>query len=674
MPMKRSRSRLCSNLTNKLLGLCAVLLSIASTTPNAFAQGSPTIIWKRTQNADRVNAVIFNRSGDTLISGSSDRLINFWRVSDGTLIKTLNSAAPSVHESAIESLSITPDGTKLASASYRVVKLWTLPAGTERDITGHTDWVVGVAFSPNGQYVASASFDNTVKVWRVSDGGLVKTFTVSRQMRCVAFSPDGSLLAGAGGEGNIHLWRTSDWAQVRLLQGHTDDIYALEFSADGSRIGSGGYDHTARIWSTSTGAQLHKFTGNGNVYGVAFSPDGGAFAFTDGEGNTVRIHQVSDGALLKMYTQEVPQVQCVAYSASGLLGYGRVDKTVVLASTGGTPPPPPPPPPGDQTYTLTLDVSGYGTVQCNPYSANGSYREGTVIQIKATPDGNNSFLGWGGDASGKQTTISITMDGDKAIDASFSTTSKTAEILWQNNQRALAAWFLQGSAYDGSIQLRNGQPVASGWRLVSAADFNGDSQQDLLFQHQNGNMAIWLMNGNNVVQSVSVRNGQSSGRAWVAVGTGDFNGDGDPDILFQNGQYLATWLMSGTDFITSVRLRDGQPAGWGWQVADVADFNGDGDADVLFQHFDGRLAVWLMNGTDILRSVVLRDGMPPTSGWQAVAAGDIDSDGKNDILFQQSDGRLMVWYLNGLNYRSTGLLRDGQPAAGGWQVSAFKRK
>src|SRR5688572_26191558 len=84
------------------------------------AQESPEILWKRSINSDRINAVTFSWDGELLISGGSDRLINIWRVSDGTMLKVLNSNAPAVHESAIESLSITRDGTRLASASHRL--------------------------------------------------------------------------------------------------------------------------------------------------------------------------------------------------------------------------------------------------------------------------------------------------------------------------------------------------------------------------------------------------------------------------------------------------------------------------------------------------------------------------------------------------------------------------
>ncbi|MEO7678049.1 MAG: Ig-like domain-containing protein, partial [Verrucomicrobiota bacterium] len=297
-----------------------------------LAQGSPDIIWKRQVNVDRVNSVIFSSSGDTLVSGGSDRLINVWRVSDGTLLQTLNTNAAFVHASAIESLSLNRDGNLLASCSYKLIQLWKLPSGAMQKLLGHTDWVVGVAFSPDGTLLASASFDTTVRIWRASDGALLRTIPGVAQQRCVAFSPDGSLLAIGGGDKSIRLFRTSDWTLVQTLSGHTADVFVVAFSPDGTTVASGGYDNTAKIWNVADGSLKFTFSGNGGtVYGLAYTPDGTKLAYTDGEGNTIKVYRTADGALLRTFTVEVDAVQTVAFSAAGLIGYGRIDETVVLS-------------------------------------------------------------------------------------------------------------------------------------------------------------------------------------------------------------------------------------------------------------------------------------------------------------------------------------------------------
>jgi hypothetical protein len=385
-----------------------------------FAQGSPNIIWERNVSVDRVNSVIFTPDGNTLISGGSDRLINLWRVSDGTLLQTLNTNAAFVHESSIESLSITPDASLLASCSYKIVQLWKLPSGAMQTLNGHTDWVVGVAFSPDGKILASASFDTSVKIWRASDGALLQTIPGVAQQRCVAFSPDGSLLAIGGGEKTVRLFRTSDWTLVKTLTGHTQDIYAIAFSPDGTMIASGGYDQTVKLWNVGEGTLRYTFDGNGgNVYGVAFTPDSSEVAYTDGEGNTIRVYRTSDGALLKKFTSDVDAVQTVAFSRDGLLGYGRIDETVVLARIDGSAAARITSPSSGATFNAPANI----TISAAPSKSDGSitkmefFADGTKIGEDSTSP---YTFSWNGVAAGNYTLSAVDTDNTGATTRSGS--------------------------------------------------------------------------------------------------------------------------------------------------------------------------------------------------------------------------------------------------------------
>jgi serine/threonine protein kinase len=147
------------------------------------------------------------------------KTIKLWRVSDGALVRTLTG-----HTGWVRSVSFSPDGSLLASGSgitpsscgaWRMVWKCAPSRGTQM-------WVWSVSFSPDGRLLASGSNDKTIKLWRVSDGALVRTLTGHTDwVTSVSFSPDGRLLASGSWDKTIKLWRVSDGALVRTLTGHT---------------------------------------------------------------------------------------------------------------------------------------------------------------------------------------------------------------------------------------------------------------------------------------------------------------------------------------------------------------------------------------------------------------------------------------------------------------------
>ena len=86
------------------------------------------------------------------------------------------------------------------------------------------------------------------------------------------------------------------------------------------------------------------------------------------------------------------------------------------------------------------------------------------------------------------------------------------------------------------------------------------------------------------------------GADWKAVGTGDFNGDGQTDIVWEHtdGRILL-WNMSGTTFLNAVRLRNGPSAATGWKIGGAGDFNLDGKTDLLLRHTNGQTRFWFFN-------------------------------------------------------------------------------
>jgi serine/threonine protein kinase len=155
------------------------------------------------------------------------------------------------HTGNISSLSISPDGKFLASASAdKTIKVWDIATGQlKMTLTNHLDFVTSVRYSPDGKLLASGSFDRSVKLWDTATGQ-EKANLLSHQdvVRAVAFSPDGRMIASASNDKTIKLWDVATGREKATLTGHTGPVTSLVWSPDGFTLASGSDDKTVRIW------------------------------------------------------------------------------------------------------------------------------------------------------------------------------------------------------------------------------------------------------------------------------------------------------------------------------------------------------------------------------------------------------------------------------------------
>jgi len=248
-------------------------------------------------------------------------------------------------------------------------------------------------------------------------------------------------------------------------------------------------------------------------------------------------------------------------------------------------------------------------------------------------------------------------------------------------------------------------------RRIRGADFNGDGKGDLLWRSQDasGNAVyeVWTMNGTAALQKSTTTlcgtgwrgsplaiadfdNGGARGYVHLGAGmegsvgptfacamqgvtpqtqtnlvspapyysliqVGDLNGDGKDDLLWRNygsdaivpGEPrlvggVQVVFMDGAQVVSTSQL---QPDNSGWELVDLGDLNGDGKADLLWRHTDGRVQAWLMDGANILGQADLRAA---ATGWNINFLGDFNGDGKWDILWEHDDGSAVMWTMDGL--------------------------
>jgi WD40 repeat protein len=141
-------------------------------------------------------------------------------------------------------------------------------------LEGHTRSVNAVTFSPNGQRLASASWDYTVKLWDTTSGALLQTLEGhNNRVTAIAFSPNSQRLASASYDMNIKLWDASG-ALLQTLEGHGTWVNAVAFSPNGQHIASASEDKTVKLWDAASEVLLQTLKGHSGIETLSFSLDG----------------------------------------------------------------------------------------------------------------------------------------------------------------------------------------------------------------------------------------------------------------------------------------------------------------------------------------------------------------------------------------------------------------
>jgi WD40 repeat protein len=321
-------------------------------------------------HASGVHCVAFSPDGGRIVSAGSGILlggaIKVWDACNGHQVFSLEG------QFEIFSVAYSPDGTRIVSGGSDdclpggagEVKVWDAQKGEELfSLKGHTTIVNGVAFSPEGEHIASGSADGTVRVWCPHtgpellslkdasgpvafspDGTRIASRYLDTAVRVwdantglgllslrhqgavssVAFSPGGNRIVSGGGHpfaptkpGEVKVWDARTGQQVFSFEGHEAIVWSVSFSPDGRRIASGGGDRAVKVWDAHNGQRAFSLKGHtGAVSSAAFSPNGRHIVSGSWDG-AVKVWDARTGKELASLKGHTSAVYSVAYSPHG---------------------------------------------------------------------------------------------------------------------------------------------------------------------------------------------------------------------------------------------------------------------------------------------------------------------------------------------------------------------
>lgn len=199
-------------------------------------------------------------------------------------------------------------------------------------LTGHSSWVMSLAISSRKQILASGSLDDTIKVWNLQTGNLLRTLPGHlKAVNSLAISPDGQLLVSGSDDTTVKIWNLQTGDLLHNLTGHTRDVNSVMITPNGLLLATGSEDRTVRLWKVRTGELLRTLSGTaGMVKSVAISPNSLLLA-SGGLDNQIKLWHLGSGELTRTLYGHFNSVNSVAITPDGqILASGSKDKTIRL--------------------------------------------------------------------------------------------------------------------------------------------------------------------------------------------------------------------------------------------------------------------------------------------------------------------------------------------------------
>ncbi|MBX3101516.1 MAG: caspase family protein [Bacteroidetes bacterium] len=206
-----------------------------------------------------------------------------------------------------------------------------------RELHGHTLDVNTVAFSPDGQLLASGSSDRTIRLWNARTGALSQTLDAhTASVNSLSFSPDGTLLASGSSDGTLKIWDVVTGRLLKSFDSQGKPLECVSFGADGATIATAGWDRTARLWDIHENWEQSFPEHKNTVYAVAIDPQG-QYLYTAGAEAVVTLWEINTGRLVRQLKGHKNTIRGLAVSPDGkLLASASLDRTVRIWKDAAT--------------------------------------------------------------------------------------------------------------------------------------------------------------------------------------------------------------------------------------------------------------------------------------------------------------------------------------------------
>jgi WD40 repeat protein/serine/threonine protein kinase len=537
------------------------------------------------------------------------------------------------HDDVVMSANFSPDGQQVVSASWdNTVRVWKADgSGTPIVLHGHDKEVESASFSPDGQQVVSASWDGTVRVWKVDGSGApIVLRGHDGAVASASFSPDGRHVVSASADRTVRVWKADGSGAPIVLRGHDSAVYSARFSPDGRQVVSASADNTVRVWKIDgRGAPIVLRGRNSEVYSASFSPDGRQVVSASSD-KTMRVWKADGSGAPIVLRGHDDEVWSASFSPDG--------RQVVSASL-------------DKTVRV-WKVDGSGA----PIVLRG--HDGAVTSASFSPDGrqvvsasaDNTVRVWKADGveeprrlqghDGDILMASFSPDGQQVVSASW---DKTVRV-WKADGSG-APIVLRG--HDGAVTSASFSPdgqqvVSASWdKTVRVWKADGSGAPIVLRGHDGAvTSASFSPDGQQVVSASQYR----TVRVWKADGSSEpivlyghadvvnsasFSPDGRQVVSASDDKTVRVWKADGSGTPIVLRGHD--------DLVYSARFSPDGQ-QVVSASKDKTVRVWKADGSGA--PIVLR-GHDGRVSW-----AEFSPDGQR-IVSASRDKTIRIWRTDG---------------------------